>query len=630
MSDDFNARDLAVLSQVESSFDLDAASLSDDITTIESESDVASADGDGLRSVKIENSTSEDEGDDDDLFKHSDEHTPANDLTWKLIRNAAPVIAAFFLSIIGNFVLMIFAGHSPSKNPPLAVVFAGVALSNIYCNVTYRSIIIGMTGAVETLGSQANGARDYRQVGLTLQRSIFICGCISLSSCFFWWYSESIFLVLGMDPAVSKVASTFIRIRMFEIPMGCFTESYEKYLMSIGVMTPPLWGNTALNIGCICFAYLFLYAFEFGYEFLGVAWVIAQMCDGVAMVWAASNHSNVKRTIVTKVDWSELFKWDKLKEFVTLGIPGTLQLCSEWWGFEILTVMAGWLGTYELSAQTIILQCAALFFMIPLGLGIATASIVGNALGAQRREFSIKMSILSIRLLVVVELCMVVIIMLLGRSLGQIFTNDEDILNVTQEVIPYLGLFGLFDGIQGVCSGILRGTGNQMIGAITNLIAFYVIGLPCAYLFTFRYNIGVPGLILGISIGVFFQSFALLYLIYYRQDMIFVYRNQQNEGVDGNTSIDTSTLQEYGILPLESTHGDYRGDVEGVDITFEDMEAADDSTYNPVLSTNATVATGQNEKNREADAVEMVETKKRSHNPFDEIVRSASKDSGEE
>jgi multidrug resistance protein, MATE family len=628
MSDDLNARDLAVLSQVESSFDFDAASMSD-ATTNESHSDVASVDGD-LSAVKIGSSAAGDEGDTDDLFKDSDENTDANELTWKLIRNAAPVIAAFFLSTIGNFVLMIFAGHSPSKSPPLAVVFAGVALSNIYCNVTYRSIIIGMTGAVETLGSQDNGAGEYRQVGLTLQRSIFVCGCISISSCIFWWYSESIFLALGMDPEVSKVARTFIRIRMFEIPMGCFTESFEKYLMSIGVMTPPLWGNTALNIGCTCFSYLFLFVFGLSYEFLGVAWVMAQICDGVAMVWSARNHSNVKRTIVTKVDWNEMLKWDKLKEFVTLGIPGTLQLCSEWWGFEVLTVMAGWLGTYELSAQTIILQCAALFFMIPLGLGIATASIVGNALGGRRKEFSIRMSHISIRLLVVIELVMIGVIMLLGRSLGQIFTNHEDILNVTEEVIPYLGLFGLFDGIQGVCSGILRGTGNQMIGAITNLIAFYVIGLPCAYVFTFQYKIGVPGLILGISIGVFFQSFALLYLIYYRQDIIFVYRNQAaQKGLGDSNAIDSSTLQEYGILPLESTHGDYRGDVEGgMDMTFEDMEG-DDSTYNPVLSNDTTTAI-ETEQKGQAEAVEMVETKKKSHNPFDEIVKSASKDTGED
>lgn len=64
-------------------------------------------------------------------------------------------------------------------------------------------------------------------------------------------------------------------------------------------------------------------------------------------------------------------------EFVSLGVPGTVMLCSEWWAYEILTIFASMLGTEEVAAQSVILQTAGLAFMLPLGLGIASASLIG-------------------------------------------------------------------------------------------------------------------------------------------------------------------------------------------------------------------------------------------------------------
>ena len=89
--------------------------------------------------------------DDDDaeleLELELDEFSPQNEKVKSLLRAAWPVITSFFLSIIGNFILMIFAGHAHEKDGlPVATVFAGVSLSNLFCNVTFRSLIIGMTG----------------------------------------------------------------------------------------------------------------------------------------------------------------------------------------------------------------------------------------------------------------------------------------------------------------------------------------------------------------------------------------------------------------------------------------------------------------------------------------------------
>ena len=88
-------------------------------------------------------------------------------------------------------------------------------------------------------------------------------------------------------------------------------------------------------------------------------------------------------------------------------------------------------------------------------------------------------------------------------------------------MLPFLSFFTVMDGVQGVCSGILRGTGNQKLGAYANLFAFYALGLPCAWLFCFKLRWGVNGLLMGISSGTVFQSSFLLFMIIFRESYIF-------------------------------------------------------------------------------------------------------------
>lgn len=383
-----------------------------------------------------------------------DELSPRNDKVKHLLKAAWPVITSFFLSIIGNFILMVFAGHAHEKNGlTVATVFAGVSLSNLFCNVTFRSLIIGMTGAMETLGSQNNGAGRYAEVGRTLHRSIFVLALTSLLSVGAWWNTENFFLLVGMDPLVSHVSGRYVRIRMLEMPISCFYESYEKYLMSIGVMRPAMYGNMALNVSVTIFCSFGIFIMHWDYRCLAASWVLS-VCIALSVMLATSyKHPHVVRTSKIPWDWDSVLNRDKLRDFVNLGIPGTLMLCSEWWAYEILTVFAGRLGTNEVAAETIIMQLAALAFMLPLGLSVATASIIGNALGKGKRTYAMQMSHISLMTILTMELGVGVFLQLFGKIFCRTFTEDTGVLETTYELVGFLSLFCLIDGVQGVSSG---------------------------------------------------------------------------------------------------------------------------------------------------------------------------------
>ena len=169
--------------------------------------------------------------------------------------------------------------------------------------------------------------------------------------------------------------------------------------------------------------------------------------------------------------------------------------------------------------------------MVPLGMSVATASLVGNALGAGKKAIAVSYSHLAIKAIIATALMSGVFIFFGAKYIGLMFTSDQATLDEITPVTKWIPLFFLFDALQGVESGILRGAGQQMVGAITNLFAFYGLALPVAWVLCFNAGLGTTGLMIGISCGTSTQSASLTYLIYGKEDYIF--RSQLSAGEGG-------------------------------------------------------------------------------------------------
>jgi MATE family multidrug resistance protein len=438
------------------------------------------------------------------------ESSPFMDRVKVLFMQSFPVVISFFLSIGGTFINLIFAGQYVHETGDKSAVFAGVSLANMFANVSCLSILIGMSSAVETLGSQHNGAGNYREVGIILQRSYLILGIITIPIAVLWFFTADIFAALGVEPVVCAVIQRFIRIRCLTIPVDVINESYEKYLMSIGVMRPSMWANISFNVFILLFDTIFVYGLRLHYDCLAWSWVLSLYLSAIIQVALSWNHPSVQRTLqpFDKAAWEDWY------EFIMLGLPGTVMLCSEWWAYEVLTIFASLLGTAEVAAQTIILQTASLAFMIPLGIGVACASLVGNALGAGKKSLAIDLGKLSISGIFCLELLIGLTMLIGGPYFVDMFTNDPQVILVANRAVPFLSLFTMIDGLQGVCSGVLRGAGKQGIGAVANIFAFYVIGLPMAWVLCFQAGFGVNGLMMGIAFGTVFQVIVLVTIIF--------------------------------------------------------------------------------------------------------------------
>ena len=320
----------------------------------------------------------------------------------------------------------------------------------MFANVSCLSILIGMTSAVQTLCSQQNGAGRYKEVGITLQRSILILSFISLPIAVIWFNVTIIFRLFRIEESVCIVMGNFMRVRILCIPIDVIYESYRQYLMAIGVMRPSMWGAVTFNLSLVVFSTLFVCVLKLGYECLAWSWVLSMFLCGLVQIGLSWSHPSVVRTM-QPWDWAAWERWD---EFVGLGLPGTVMMCSEWWAFEILTMFASLLGTAEVGAQNLVLQTHALAVMIAAGLGLATTSLVGNALGANMKTLAVKIGRLVILSVVVVDLLVGLVLLLYGTNFVNLFTSDSSVLQIADSVVPFLAFSVTIKGIQGVATGL--------------------------------------------------------------------------------------------------------------------------------------------------------------------------------
>lgn len=496
--------------------------------------------------IDIENNNDDSDGanisserekiDDDSEIRNTDVNCSTTHLSLLLAKRAVPVCLGFLFMYLNSFITLTYAGHLNLDADKRDAVFAGVSLAIMTGNVSFVSLMVGMSSGIDTLCSQHFGARNYREVGITLQRAVLICALMGVPLLSIWFFSSRIFTSIGVDPYVADIIQSFLMIKLYEAPFVVIGVCYEKYLSSIGVVNPPLYANITTNVTLAISNYILIKVYDISYEGLAVSNVLASVLSAFIMIIASIRHPDVRKTL-QPLSW-DMFR--NLWEFISLGASATLMLCSEWWAFEILTIMASMIGASEVDAQTIILQCGMLAYMIPLGISISTSSLVGNFLGAGKPIVAVRIGKLAYCLVLCSQFLIGTIMFFFGHWIAQAYTDDQAVIQICILLVPFLSFFCIIDGLVAVGSGILKGVGKQRVGAITNILSFYGVGIPMAYYLCFHTLFGVRGLLMGLSFGTGCQALILLWMVIFREKYIYTSEILDSSLSDTNGNIDTS------------------------------------------------------------------------------------------
>jgi MATE family multidrug resistance protein len=208
--------------------------------------------------------------------------------------------------------------------------------------------------------------------------------------------------------------------------------------------------------------------------------------------------------------------WDRssfalpgLLETCALGIPIGLQMSLEAWAFTLASFMAGWIDVSTVAAHQIVLNMAALAFMVPLGVSMAAATRVGNLIGQGDVETMRRAVKASLVLGAGAMGFSAIAFSALREQLPRLYTDDGRLIELAAMILPLAAAFQLADGVQVVAGGVLRGMGRPNAAAVINLVGYYAFALPVAYVLAFSLGLGLYGIWLALVLGLLVVAASL-------------------------------------------------------------------------------------------------------------------------
>jgi MATE family multidrug resistance protein len=392
---------------------------------------------------------------------------------------------------------------------------------------------MGLLLGLDTLVSQSFGAGRHDRCHYWLVQGVYLVLILSVPLTALSLGSVAALPIIGIHGRVLELTTPyFVNVTWSLVPLLLYA-CFRRYLQGMHVVRPITFVLITANlinlIGNWILVYGHLGAPKLGVE--GAAWatvgsrvymaatlmivILIRERDDLPRGSTVGPHEGGRSTTepartagLHDVAWT--LSPRGIAELVRLGFPAASQIALEVAVFAAATALAGRLDPASLAAHQIALNIAAFAFMVPLGLASAGAVRVGHAVGrgdppgARRAGWTALL--LGVSFMSAAALAFLLVpIWLIG-----LFTTDVAVIVTGTSLLRIAALFQVFDGVQVVATGILRGVGNTRTPMLTNLAGHWVIGLPLGYSLCFFFGWGVQGLWIGLSAGLMIVGTVLV------------------------------------------------------------------------------------------------------------------------
>jgi MATE family multidrug resistance protein len=257
-------------------------------------------------------------------------------------------------------------------------------------------------------------------------------------------------------------------------------------------VAPIVWTMLVANLTNAALNWVFVYG-HLGSPALGVAgssiataisrWLMTVLL--LVLAWKELRPALVPR--------SDSWQWRPIVRMLGIGLPIGAQQGLEVSAFGAIGLLMGVIGTVAMAAHQIAITLAALTFMVPLGVASAAAVRVGQAVGRRDPRGAASAGWTAIAIGVAFMATAAIVFLLVPRALIRLFTTDASVLDLGVSLLFVAAVFQLFDGLQGVTTGALRGLAVTRTAMLWNLTGHWLVGLPLGYLLCFRWGLGVVG-----------------------------------------------------------------------------------------------------------------------------------------
>ncbi|KAJ1980700.1 ethionine resistance protein [Dimargaris xerosporica] len=423
--------------------------------------------------------------------------------TYNLFRMMLTITGAYVLQFSMSVANVFFIGHLGAQE------LAAAALGNMFAGVTGWAVGVGLNTALDTLCSQTfTGSGDIRMVGVYLQKGILLMMIVLAAISVIWWNAESLFLALRQEPQLATQCALYLRYLLPGAFPYLMCECIKRFLQGQGIMhasTSILIFIAPLNI--------VLNYFLVWHPATAIGFVGAPLANSISYWFMFVLFILYVRFVGGGEAWGG---WDRRclegwRHFIKLALPGMVMVCCEWWAFEVVALSSSYLGTNPLAAQSILLTTDSLLYQLSLGLSISVNTRVGHLLGAGLARPARLSAVSSYALALVIGAVNSLFLILARKQWGFLFNDDPNVAEIVANVMPIMALCQTCDAVAGVGSGILRGQGRQRIGAILNLLSYYIVAIPLGIVLAYPLGLGAGGLWWGLGAALLIVACSQVY-----------------------------------------------------------------------------------------------------------------------
>ena len=383
----------------------------------------------------------------------------------------------------------------------------------------WASIMLFSTGVLLVLApsiAQAEGAGEHGRVAPLTRQTLWVSLGLAVLGMVVTANMRPVLELLRVDPAIIPGTTGYLQALCWGVPAWAVYMVLRNMSEGLGATRPTLYfGLVGLAVN-VPADWALMYG-KFGLPALGAvgcgyATAAVWCCQLLGMAIYIARHPRYRHL--------ELFarleppSREAIGRILRLGMPVGVMWLMEVSMFTMVALLIGSMGTIMVAGHQVTLNFAALTFMVPLGLSMATSVRVGNAVG-RRDPAGVR---LAARAGLTLSLCTQTVsaslMLLVPAWIAGVYTDDAAVIAIAVQLLFLAAIFQLSDGVQVSCAGILRGLNDTRVPMLITVVAYWLVGLPLGALLGFRFDLGARGMWMGMIAGL--TAAAILLALRYR------------------------------------------------------------------------------------------------------------------
>jgi len=406
-----------------------------------------------------------------------------------------------------GFVDTVMVGRLPDSATAIGAVSLGTTL--FYTIGLFASgILLGL----DTLVAQAYGAGKIEECHRTMWNSLYLALALSPAVMITVLASVPLLSRFGLSTELVSETDPFLRALIWStLPLTVYF-ALRRYLQAMNIVKPVVFALVSANLVNLLGNWALVYGHlglpKFGVQGSGWSTCVSRVYMMVVLAAAAVYYDHKRSSGLWRS--SRRPQWRRVVDLLRLGLPAASQLLAEIGAFTLATFLIGRLGSLALAGHQIALNVASITFMIPMGISSAAAVRVGHAIGAREPRGAAQAGWMALLFGAIFMSCSGLTLFFFAHPIARIYTPDPAVVSAGAALLMVAAIFQLFDGLQVVATGALRGAGDTHTPMIANLVGYWVLGLPLGAYLCFRQHRGAVGMWAGLCLSLILIGSTLL------------------------------------------------------------------------------------------------------------------------